>query len=365
MEETHLQNSSIILVDDEPANVRLLEKILGRAGYGDVRSTTDPRTVVPQINQRRPDLLIMDLHMPHINGFEILEQINKVVPERSFFPVLVLTADRTEPTEERALKAGARDFLTKPFRISEALLRIRNLLEIRSFHRLLEERVEHTTRAYEHSQFEILERLAQAAEFRDDDTGEHTRRVGEASSRLAGRLDLHPVDVELIRRAAPLHDVGKISIPDAILLKPGRLTAEEFEVMKSHASSGAKLLAGGKSELIRMAEEIALCHHERWDGRGYPGGLAGEEIPMAARIVAVVDVYDALSSDRPYRAAWPREVVLEEIRKGSGTHFDSSIVEAFLDMQKSGQEAATEKIVKLSPKESQGHRSHTRTSTAE
>jgi putative two-component system response regulator len=217
------------------------------------------------------------------------------------------------------------------------LLRIRNLLETRFLHlslqshnETLEQRVRERTRDLEEARLEVLERLTQAAEYRDDATGQHTRRVGELSARMARKLLLGDEDVELIRRAAPLHDTGKIAIPDAILLKPGRLTPEEFEIMKTHASIGARMLSGGRTPMMLLAEEIALSHHERWDGTGYPNGLSGEDIPFAARIVAIVDFYDALANDRPYRSAWPESRIIAEIEGQSGKHFDPRVVEAFL-----------------------------------
>ncbi|CAA9320372.1 MAG: Metal dependent phosphohydrolase, HD region, partial [uncultured Gemmatimonadaceae bacterium] len=183
------------------------------------------------------------------------------------------------------------------------------------------------------AQVEVLERLAQAAEVRDDDTGLHTRRVGELSARIAAALGLPDADVALIRQAAPLHDVGKIGVPDAVLLKAGRLTAAEFAVIQEHAALGARILAGSAAPLTRLAEAIAHAHHERWDGAGYPRGLAGEAIPLAARIVAVADVYDALTNARPYRGAWPEEAVIDHIRAGAGTHFDPAVVAAFLRLR--------------------------------
>jgi putative two-component system response regulator len=182
----------------------------------------------------------------------------------------------------------------------------------------------------EEAQFETLARLAAAAEYRDDDTGEHTRRVGELAGRVAERLGLSDEEVRLIRLAAPLHDVGKIGIPDAILLKPGRLTGEEYEQIKTHTTIGAEMLAGGAFPLLRVAEEIARTHHERWDGSGYPAGMAGQEIPIAGRIVAIVDVYDALTHDRPYKEAWTTEAALSEIKSQRGRHFDPRVVDAFL-----------------------------------
>jgi putative two-component system response regulator len=180
------------------------------------------------------------------------------------------------------------------------------------------------------AQVEILERLALAAEYRDDDTGEHTRRVGKTAAAIAATIGLAADEVELLRRAAPLHDVGKIAIPDAILRKPGRLTGEEFEEIKQHTVKGAAMLAGRGFPLLDLAERIALTHHERWDGHGYPHGLAGEAIPLAGRIVAVADVFDALTHERVYKEAWPVEQALEEIRTQAGRQFDPDVVEAFL-----------------------------------
>ncbi len=256
-----------------------------------------------------------------------------MMSEDRFLPVIVLTADATPHTKKRALEARAIDYLTKPLDAAEVLLRVRNHLRTRLLHVHMEAEVRRGIRELEQAQIEVLERLAHAAEFRDDDTGQHTYRVGEMASRLARTLGFADEQAELIRRAAPLHDVGKIGIPDAVLLKPGRLTAEEMALMRNHATIGANLLSGGRSELMQMAEQIALTHHERWDGTGYPAGLRGDAIPLTGRIVAVTDVFDALSSDRPYRSAWPRERVREEITRGVGTHFDPQVATAFLQLE--------------------------------
>jgi PAS domain S-box-containing protein/putative nucleotidyltransferase with HDIG domain len=194
--------------------------------------------------------------------------------------------------------------------------------------------------AVEALQLEMLQRLALAAEFRDDDTGQHTRRVGELSAALARTVGLPEAEVELVRHAAPLHDLGKIGIRDSILLKPGPLSPEELEVMRTHTVLGARLLARGRSSLVRVAESIALHHHERWDGGGYPAGLMGDSIPFTARIVAVVDFYDALTHDRPYRPAWPETDVLRSLGEEGGARFDPSVTEAFLDLL-AGQNSAS------------------------
>lgn len=323
--------AKILVVDDEPANVRLLERILQRAGYTEIHYATNGRTGLRQVDDTGPDLILLDLHMPEMDGFEVLERLRDSLPVDSYLPVLILTADASTETKLKALDAGAMDFLIKPFDATEVVLRVRNLLHTRRLHLHMEAQVRERTRALEESQLEVLERLAHAAEFRDDDTGQHTKRVGEVAANLARAMGLPDVEVELIRRAAPLHDVGKIGVSDTILLKRGKLTDEEFALIKEHTLMGARILGEGRAGVVLAAEQIAHCHHEKWDGSGYPRGLRGEEIPLAARIVAVADVFDALSSERPYRPAWPREKVLEEIERGSGSHFDPDVVRAFLE----------------------------------
>jgi putative two-component system response regulator len=331
------RDARILVVDDEPANVRMLELLLSRVGYEQLFWTTDPRKVLEMHEAISPDLVLLDLHMPHVDGFELLGLLSARNLPGEYRPILVLTADATEKARERALSTGAHDFLTKPLQRTEVLLRIHNLLSTRFLHRRLQrhneeldEKVRERTRELEEAQLEILARLTLAAEFRDDETGQHTRRVGENAARIAAQLALPESEVELIRGAAPLHDVGKIAIPDAILLKPGPLSIEERTVMRSHTEIGARMLAGGRSDLLRLAEKVALSHHERWDGKGYPRGLRGPEIPLAARIVAIADFFDALMHDRPYREAWSPDRVFEEIRRETGAHFDPRVVDAFM-----------------------------------
>jgi putative two-component system response regulator len=338
--EALASEARILVVDDEPANVRLLDLMLARAGYREVVTTTDSRRVVELFRADAPDLVLLDLHMPHIDGLAVLAQLAELVPDGEYLPILVLTADVTEEARERALSSGAHDFLTKPLQRTEVLLRIRNLLATRILHRKLRrhneelhERVLERTRELEEARIEVLDRLMLAAEYRDDETGQHTRRVGESAARIAAALGLPAAEAELIRRAAPLHDVGKIAIPDEILLKPGPLTAEELVVMRTHTTAGAKMLAGGRSELLRLAEKVALSHHERWDGRGYPHGLSGESIPLAARIVALADFHDALTHARPYRPAWESARVRAEITREAGAHFDPEVVRAFREVE--------------------------------
>lgn len=336
-DEHELRQLPILAVDDEDANVLLLRRILERAGHTRVTTTTDPTQVAGLLEQIQPRLLLLDLHMPRMDGFELMEQLGH--SERRSTPFLVLTADVTEEAKRRALSLGARDFLTKPLDQVELTLRVHNLLQVQQLqdrlfeqNACLEEQVAERTRELEQARLEILDRLALAAEYRDDDTQEHARRIGRTCSLLARLLGLAHAEVELIQRAAPLHDIGKIGIPDAILLKPGRLTDEEFELMKLHTTIGAEILSGGSGALLRMAELIALTHHEHWDGRGYPHGLAGDRIPLAGRIVAVADVFDALTHKRPYKHAWVVKEAVAETFHQAGRQFDPRVVEAFMTL---------------------------------
>lgn len=333
MHKNIFEAARVLVVDDEAVNVRLLERHLQKWGCTQIQGTTDSRQVLALFQSFAPDIILLDLMMPHLSGLEVLEQLKPLVPEHTYLPVLILTADASTEAKQLGLAGGAKDFLTKPFDSTELLLRVGNLLETRFLNQHLEERVRERTRELEESQVEMLERLAQAAEFRDDDTGQHTRRVGEMAALVARELGLEASRVELIRRAAPLHDVGKIGICDEILLKPDRLSPEEFGVMQGHAPIGARLLMQGRSGLVQLAEVIALTHHERWDGTGYPQGLCGEEIPLEGRILAIVDVFDALTHERPYKKAWLIKEALAEIQSQSGRQFDPCVVKAFLQAQ--------------------------------
>ena len=334
-----LQEATILFVDDEEVNVLLLRRILERQGYRDLIAVNDPLEVPDLVLERRPDLLITDLHMPGMHGLELISRVMEQRSEDDWFPIAVITADATEEAEAEALRRGAKDFIAKPFKATQIRLRVENLLRTRFLHQALrvhadhlEEKVRERTRDLETARLDLLERLALAAEYRDYVTGRHTQRVGELCGLLADRLDLGPARTELLRRAAPLHDVGKIGIPDAILLKPGRLTEREFATMREHVDVGAALLAEGQSDLMILAERVALTHHERWDGSGYPRGLRGDEIPIEGQIVAVADVFDTLINERPYKPAWPIEKAVAEVRRQSGRWFAPRVVEAFLNV---------------------------------
>jgi putative two-component system response regulator len=325
----------ILVVDDRPENAMLLDRLLRRWGHRQVTTTTESADVADLCAATEFDLLLLDLHMPAPDGFAVMDQLREQISATVSLPVLVLTGDATDEIKRRALSGGARDFLTKPFDQHEVRLRVQNLLEIRRLQlqqrateRELEQRVAMRTRELEEARLEVLERLATAGEFRDDETGEHARRVGMTAQLLADAVD-EDRGTERIGVAAPLHDIGKIAIPDSLLLKAGRFTRDEHARMQAHTRIGADMLAGTTSALLALARDIALTHHERWDGSGYPGGLTGEEIPLAGRIVALADVFDALTHARPYKSAWAVEDAVEEIKRSSGSQFDPQLVEAF------------------------------------
>jgi putative two-component system response regulator len=326
---------AVLVVDDEPAEVEFLRGVVKRAG-GRVRGTSDAGRAMELFGEIRPDLVLLDLQMPGEDGFALMDALRDRVPHGEYLPMVVLTADVGRDLRERALHGGAADFLVKPLVGEEVLRRVTNLLEARRLH--LELRggragaVEGRVWELEQAQVEILERLGRAAEFRDDATGSHARRVGDLSAMLARSMEVPEEEVELIWRAAPLHDVGKIAVPDGVLLKPGPLSEEEWVVLRRHPTVGSMILSGSHFPVLQMAEEIALSHHERWDGTGYPRGLRGEEIPIASRIVALVDCFDALVRERPYKPAWPPEEAIAEIIRQRGRHFDPQVVDAFLEI---------------------------------
>jgi putative two-component system response regulator len=348
-----IHSAKILVIDDEPSHTRFMADVLRLDGYTRIKSLNDSRGSLSLFVEYQPDLIILDLNMPYLDGFQVLDFIRPLVGEALCLPILIVTAEASFEARTRALSSGAMDVILKPFLAQEVRLRVRNLLTVR-FQQLalenqrrsleiqkrdLEDEVIRRTCELEESQLELKEaqlevvvRLARAAEQRDDGTGQHTQRVGLICSLLAQTMNLPESQITLLRRSALLHDVGKIGIPDAILLKPGRLTDTEHAVMQRHCAIGSGLLSGGHSQLVCMAERIALAHHERWDGTGYPQRLSGNDIPLEGRIVAVADVFDALSHERPYKAAWSMEQVVEEIAGQRERHFDPQVVDAFLSL---------------------------------
>ena len=329
---------NILVVDDTPENLHVLAGMLNERGYK-VRPVPSGKLALQAAKMTKPDLILLDLHMPGLDGFGVMEQLRPRLNEERYLPVLVVTADLSVEVRQRALGAGARDFLNKPFDAVEALLRIRNLLTTRFLYlqldkhnRGLEATVQERTRKLEVARLEILERLALAAEFRDDNTGEHTRRVGQAERARQATRHLADDEALTIERAAPLHDVGKIGIRDAILLKAGALTAAEFQEMKRHTVIGADILAGSSGALLRTAETIALTHHERWDGTGYPSRLVDTSIPLAGRITHVADVFDAMTHPYGDTANDRRGEAIRHIGDQAGLAFDPDVVKAFLSL---------------------------------
>jgi putative two-component system response regulator len=341
-----LAAARVLIVDDEQAYVDLLQRFLQSIGYRNVRTTTNPFDVAQLVIDFDPDLILLDLRMRGMDGIAVMQQLEPYT-SRFYLPILVLTGDITEEAKRASLSSGARDFLNKPFDLTEVRLRIENLLETRFLHLELQEqnaslerRVKERTKELEETRREVLDRLSMVADYRDDATGRHTRRVSGLSGALARHLGVDAGETETLRLASALHDIGKIGIPDDILLKPGPLTPDEAALMKTHTTIGAKMLSGSHSRLLQVAEVIAMSHHERWDGTGYPERLAGTAIALPARIVGLADVVDALSSDRPYRGAWPFAEVQAEVRRQAGAHFDPDVVAAYFRLLDSGDPAA-------------------------
>jgi putative two-component system response regulator len=336
--------ASIMVVDDEPANLRLLRELLSQQGY-EVQLFSDGQLALSEAVSRPPDLILLDVNMPEMDGYEVCGQL-RAYPSLAQTPVIFLSASDGVEDKVKAFRCGAADYITKPFQFDEFQSRIEMQLKL---HRLqlaqqlhasrLEELVRARTRDLEESRLDVLHRLAIAAEYRDSNTGQHTQRVGYVSARLAEMLGVPGDQTELIRLAAPLHDVGKIGIPDQILLSNRKLTISEFQAMKFHVLIGSDILSGGKSLLLQMAESIARYHHERWDGAGYCAGIRGTAIPLHARIVAVADAFDALTHRRPYKEAWSKDAALLEINEQSGRQFDPQIVSALTDLVLSGEVA--------------------------
>ncbi|OYP37973.1 two-component system response regulator [Rhodopirellula sp. MGV] len=346
----------IMIVDDESTNVEVAKRLLSIAGHDDFVTTTDSTRAINLLHTAEPDVVLLDINMPHVDGISILSQIRSV-PKFRQLPVLILTANSHSEIKLRCLELGATDFLLKPIDPMELAPRVRNALQSKQYRdtlvkytQNLENIVRKRTKQLEDTRRDAIHCLARAAELRDNDTGNHVIRVGRYAGIVARQLELSEDFISDLELAAQLHDVGKIAIPDSILLKPGKLEPEEYEViqqhvrhgrqiiqpyvgreadtMRGHVRAGAEILSDDNS-LMRLAASIAQTHHEKFDGTGYPIGLAGEDIPIEGRITAVADVYDALSSERPYKKAMPREKCFRIMEDGRGSHFDPVVLDAF------------------------------------
>ena len=310
----------LLLVDDEPTNLHVLRQILGE-DYR-LQFATDGHKALQLAQQQRPDLILLDIMMPQLNGYDVCRQL-KADPKTECIPVIFVSALSEMGDEADGFEAGAVDYIIKPVRAPVVRARVRTHLSLVDIEALRQSRLQ------------IVQRLGRAAEYKDNETGMHVLRMSHFSRALALAIGCAPEWAEDLLLAAPMHDVGKIGIPDAVLLKPGPLTEEEWKIMRQHPAIGAEILGEHEGGVLQLARTIALTHHEKWDGSGYPAGLRGADIPLAARIVAIADVFDALTSVRPYKRAWSVDEALAHIQSQAGIHFDPELVSVFISLRKS------------------------------
>ncbi|MCC7335649.1 MAG: response regulator [Pirellulaceae bacterium] len=355
------RHAQIMIVDDEMINIEVVKAYLEEEGFTNFLTTTRSTDAIAMVRNEKPDIVLLDINMPHVSGLDILETMRND-HELKLIPAIVLTASHDPQIKLNALRLGASDFLAKPVDPSELMLRLQNVLAVKAYQdhlakysERLEEQVRLRTAELVLSRQEAIHCLARAGEYRDDDTGHHVTRVGRYAALIARELGFDQATTDLIEQAAQLHDVGKIGIPDAILHKPGKLDSQEFDIMRAHcgigrriinpltneesirlethATVGMQIMGSTNSPVLKLAAVIAATHHEKWDGTGYPHQISGDKIPLEGRIVAVADVFDALSSARPYKEAFPIKKCLQILREGRGTHFDPYVLDAFLRCQ--------------------------------
>lgn len=307
----------LLLVDDEPVNLQVLKQILQQ----DYRLlfARDGEKALSLADSEQPQLILLDIMMPGITGLETCQRL-KQNANTQHIPIIFVTALAETRDETEGFKMGCVDYITKPVSPPIVLARVKAQLSLVSIDSLRETRLQ------------VIHRLGRAAEYKDNETGLHVIRMSHYAKEIALAAGMNEIDAEELLNAAPMHDIGKIGIPDAILQKPGKLTPDEWEIMKTHASVGATIIGEDNSSLLKIARTIALCHHEKWDGSGYPNGLASEAIPVEARIVAIADVFDALTSTRPYKKSWSIEDATTYIQNESGKHFDPDLVQAFIQV---------------------------------
>ena len=321
-------NWRVLVVDDTPANLAVLKETLAPEGYKLSFANTGEKAleIAAQIN---PDLILLDVMMPGIDGYETCSRL-KQDDKTKDIPIIFITAKKETEDIVHGFKVGGIDYVPKPFQQEEICSRVRTHLELRELQKNLEQMVLERTKQLNDSRLEIVGRLGKAAEYKDNETGMHVIRMSHYSELLAREMGMDDHYCEVLLNASPMHDIGKIGIPDKVLLKPGKLDHDEWEIMKTHTTMGAAILSGGESEVMKMSESIAITHQEKWDGSGYPNGMKGEDIPLEGRIVAIADVFDALTSIRPYKKAWTVEDAVNMIEQESGKHFDPKLVPLFV-----------------------------------
>ena len=335
----------ILIVDDEDYNRKLISGILTRQNYS-IAEASNGEEALKQVEKFSPDLLLLDIKMPGMSGFDVAKRL-KANDDFALIPIVMVTALSTLGHKAQALELGVDDFLTKPINVAELIARVRSLLKVRAYYKHMknyqmeleievEKRTEQLRRSMEKikaASLDTINRLSMAAEYKDEDTGAHIQRMSNYAAAVARRIGLKDQSVQAILYAAPMHDLGKIGIPDRILLKPGKLEPDEWKIMKQHTTIGAQILNESSSAFIRLGKVIALTHHEKWDGTGYPYGLKGKEIPLTGRIVAIADVFDALISKRPYKEPFSLEKSFAILEENSGAHFDPEVVRAFFTVK--------------------------------
>lgn len=322
-----MEQATVLVVDDTAENIDILVGIL--APHYKVKVAIDGYKALQLAKRSPPDIILLDVMMPGINGYEVCRQL-KQDPVTQAIPVIFITAMSQEADEQQGFELGAVDYISKPISAAIVKARVRGQLNLYDQQRHLEQQVKARTLELEQTRFEIIKRLGRAAEYRDNETGTHVIHMSHYARLLAEELGLPASFCDTIFNASPMHDVGKIGTPDAILRKPGKLDPDEWAIMQQHVQIGAEIIGDHPDPLLQMSRRIALHHHERWDGTGYPEGLSGEDIPLEARIAALADVFDALTSERPYKRAWTVEEAIDLLQKERGKHFEPRLVDAFL-----------------------------------
>ncbi|WP_375748646.1 HD-GYP domain-containing protein [Vibrio sp. HN007] len=323
------KKSTILVVDDTPENIDVLSGIL-KDQYRVKAALNGKIALKIAKTTPKPDLILLDVMMPEMDGYEVCERL-KSDPETSKIPIVFVTAKSEISDEERGFALGASDYITKPVSPPLVLARVKSQLSLYDQSRHLEQLVQVRTAELNETRIEIIRRLGRAAEYKDNETGMHVIRMSKYTKLLAEKMSDDKAWIDLLYNAAPMHDIGKIGVPDKVLLKPGKLDDEEWEIMRRHCEYGAEIIGDHPSPLLNLAKEVAQYHHEKWNGTGYPNGISGLDIPISARIVAIADVFDALTSERPYKKGWPVEKAVQLLKDEAGEHFDPELVPLFIE----------------------------------